>query len=94
VTNTGERAGADVAQLYLTDVAGERRTRLLGFERVDLAPGEASRVTITADPRLLARFDAGANRWLVAAGRYRVAFGPAADRPGLTGEVELERRGF
>jgi beta-glucosidase len=94
VTNTGERAGADVAQLYLTDVAGERRVRLLGFERVELAPGEARRVTITADPRLLARFDADANRWLVAAGRYRVAFGPAADRAGLTGEVELERRAF
>jgi beta-glucosidase len=49
VTNTGDRAGADVPQLYLT----ERRLRLLGFERVELAPGESQHVTITADPRLV-----------------------------------------
>ncbi len=57
VTNTGKRAGADVPQLYLTEAAGERRMRLLGFERVELEPGETREVTLTADPRLLARFD-------------------------------------
>src|SRR5262249_49250323 len=45
VTNTGERAGADVSQLYLTDAAGDARMRLLGFERVDLRPGESRQVT-------------------------------------------------
>ena len=54
VTNTGTRAGADVPQLYLTDAPNERRMRLLGFERVKLEPGASARVTITADPRLLA----------------------------------------
>src|SRR5690606_8448866 len=49
VKNTGERAGADVPQIYLT----EPRMRLLGFERVELQPGEARRVSIVADPRLL-----------------------------------------
>jgi beta-glucosidase len=49
VTNTGARAGADVPQLYLT----EPRMRLLGFDRVELAPGESRTVTITADPRLV-----------------------------------------
>jgi hypothetical protein len=39
VTNTGERAGADVPQLYLTAVGGEQRMRLLAFERVELEPG-------------------------------------------------------
>src|SRR5262245_29252203 len=39
VTNAGNVAGADVAQVYLTDAAGERRMRLLGFERVELALG-------------------------------------------------------
>jgi Fibronectin type III-like domain/Carbonic anhydrase len=55
VTNAGKRAGADVAQVYLTDAPGERRMRLLGFERVELTPGASRRVTVTADPRLLAR---------------------------------------
>src|SRR5262249_54436422 len=57
VTNTGERVGADVPQLYLTRAAGDERMRLLGFERVELQPGESREVTLTADPRLLARFD-------------------------------------
>ena len=35
VTNTGQRAGAEVPQVYLTDAAGERRMRLLGFERIE-----------------------------------------------------------
>ena len=40
VTNTGKVAGADVPQLYLTEAPNEKRMRLLGFERVELAPGE------------------------------------------------------
>src|SRR5689334_24042292 len=51
VTNTGHRPGADVPQLYLTKAAGNRRLRLLGFERVELLPGESRRVTISTDPR-------------------------------------------
>jgi len=34
VTNTGQREGADVPQLYLTEAAGDKHMRLLGFERV------------------------------------------------------------
>jgi beta-glucosidase len=60
VTNTGDRAGADVPQLYLTEAAGDRRMQLLGFDRVELQPGESRRVMVTADPRLLARFDGDA----------------------------------
>src|SRR5215467_10295458 len=48
VTNTGERAGADVPQLYLTAAPGKERLRLLGFQRVELQPGESRQVTITA----------------------------------------------
>ena len=48
VRNTGDRAGAEVVQLYLHDpVASVTRpdVRLIGYQRVELAPGEASRVT-------------------------------------------------
>src|SRR5207247_2028919 len=75
VTNSGNRGGAEVAQLYLT----EPRRRLLGFERVELAPGETRRVTITADPRLLARFAGG--QWVIAGGEYRIAAGRSAEEP-------------
>jgi beta-glucosidase len=62
VTHTGKREGTDVPQLYLIDAPGEKRMRLLGFERLQLRPGESCRVTVTADPRLLARFEAGAEQ--------------------------------
>lgn len=94
VTNTGERAGTDVVQLYLTDAAGDGRMRLLGFERVELGPGESRRVEITADPRLLARFDAGAGQWRIAEGLYRVALGRSAGDLVLTGETSLASRLF
>jgi beta-glucosidase len=92
VTNAGSRDGADVPQLYLTAAPGDERLRLLGFERVELAPGEAREVTIAADPRLLARFDAGA--WQIAGGAHRVALGRAADDLVLTAEAELAERRF
>jgi beta-glucosidase len=87
VTNTGERAGADVPQLYLV---GERM-RLLGFVRVELAPGESRDVTVTADPRLLARYDGG---WHIAGGDYEIALGAAADDLRLTVTVRLAERRF
>jgi beta-glucosidase len=94
VTNTGERAGADVPQLYLTEAAGDQRMRLLGFERVELRPGESRTVTVTADPRLLARFDGASGQWRIAEGTYRVALGRAADDLTLTSETRLAERRF
>ena len=81
-------------QLYLTEAAGDRRVRLLGFERVQLQPGESRRVTVTADPRLLARYDAGAGQWHITEGTYRIALGKAADDLVLTAEARLTERLF
>jgi beta-glucosidase len=94
VTNTGERDGADVPQLYLTSAAGDERMRLLGFERMELAAGEPRTVTVMADPRLLARCDADAGGWHIAEGAYRVGLGRAADDLLLTAEVQLTDRRF
>ena len=94
VTNTGERDGADVPQLYLTDAAGEKRMRLLGFERVELSPGESRHVSLTADPRLLARFDSNANQWRIANGPHAVALGKSANDIMLVGSADLGGRFF
>jgi beta-glucosidase len=91
VTNTGDRAGADVPQVYLTATAGCRRMRLLGFERVELAPGASCDVTVTADPRLLSRFDGA---WHVDEGDYEIALGAAADDLRLTAGARLPERRF
>jgi beta-glucosidase len=94
VTNTGERAGADVPQVYLTGVGETRRMRLLGFERVELAPGESKQVTVTADRRLLARFDGNAGQWRISGGSYKVALGKAADALVLTAQAKMQPRLF
>jgi beta-glucosidase len=94
VANVGDRAGGDVPQLYLSAVAGECRSRLLGFERVDLGPGAARRVTIEADPRLLARYDDGAHAWRITPGIHSVALSSSATTPLLEATVELAGRTF
>ena len=94
VTNTGERDGADVPQLYLTSAAGDERTRLLGFLRVELGAGESRSVTVTADPRLLARYDSDAAQWHIGAGAYRVMVGRAADDLVLSAEAQMAERRF
>jgi beta-glucosidase len=94
VTNTGHRKGADVPQLYLTEAAGDERMRLLGFERMQLQPGQARRVTVTADPRLLARFDDTSGQWRIAEGTHRIALARAADDHVLTAHATLTGRLF
>ena len=92
VTNTGTRPGTDVPQLYLTEAAGAKRVRLLGFDRVTLGPGESRTVTLAADPRLLARFDGA--RWRIAGGTYRVRLSRSAAEPVLAGFATLGARTF
>lgn len=96
VTNTGGVPGADVPQLYLTDAPEGRRLRLLGFERVDLKPGESKTVTFEADPRLLARFEGKTSlgQWRIAQGAYRIALGRSAGDLVLTKEAVLTARVF
>jgi beta-glucosidase len=92
VTKTGERAGADVPQLYLTEATGDKRMRLLGFERVELQPGESRRVTVTAEPRLIARFDTDAGQWRIAGGTHQIAPGKTADDLVMTVEAPMIER--
>lgn len=94
MTNKGKRSGADVPQLYLTGVGDTKLMRLLGFERVELKPGESKDVTVTADPRLLARFDDKAQRWRVDRGSYKVALAKSAGAPMLTADAQLGSRTF
>ena len=78
VINTGQRAGADVPQLYLTSAAGSADLRLLGFSRVTLEPGERTTITLTADRRLLGHYDEAHHKWRVAAGKYTVRLARSA----------------
>ena len=94
VTNTGDRPGADVVQVYLTEAAGERLLRLIAFERVVLDAGESRQVGFRADPRLLARFDGAAGRWRITGGPHEIAVGRSATDLVLRGQAELAARMF
>lgn len=92
VRNTGNVAGADVPQVYLTTMAGAPELRLLGWDKIQLAPGESRRVTVAADPRLLARFDEKAHAWHVPAGSYRIAIGASSADLALQAQVDMAAR--
>ncbi|ORT85115.1 glycosyl hydrolase [Burkholderia puraquae] len=94
VTNTGARDGDDVPQVYLTEVDGEPRLRLLGFERVSLQAGASTEVSLTADPRLLARFDEASGQWHIREGVYRIVLGRSATDHVAEALVKLEERRF
>jgi beta-glucosidase len=76
VTNSGERAGDEVAELYLTppQTAVSPKLALAGFERIHLDRGETKHITFTLDPRALSQVDEGGVR-AVRAGQYRIALG-------------------
>jgi len=90
VTNTGKRAGADVAQLYLVSRVGQPKLRLAGFARVELAAGQTQTVRMNIDPRILADWEDG--RWTMPAGRYSFALGKNADQLGESVTVDFRGR--
>ena len=93
VTNTGSRAGADVAQLYLDDPAsvGEPPRQLGGFQRVSLQPGQSRQVTFEVTPRSEEWWDTSANGWSSSPGVYGVYVGDssALDDLPLSGSFTL-----
>ena len=86
--NTGKRPGKATAQLYATPPGGV--ARLIGWSKLDLKPGETRRVTLAADPRLLARFDSDAHLWRVAEGDYAVTLGESSADVSASAMVHIE----
>ncbi|MFY9669388.1 MAG: glycoside hydrolase family 3 C-terminal domain-containing protein [Trebonia sp.] len=85
VTNTGTRAGSDVAQLYLGDPsgAGEPPRQLAGFQRVSLGVGQSTQVSFTITPQQESWWNDSANGWSQTEGTYNVYVGDSSDPSGL-----------
>jgi beta-glucosidase len=66
--------------------------RLIGWSKVDLQPGETRHVSVTADPRLLARFDPSAHMWHMAPGNYLVSLGYSSADPAAYAWVHMDER--
>ena len=89
VRNTGERAGDEVVQLYLRDVLASLAQpvmELAGFERIQLAPGEARQVKFTVRPEHLTMLDAELKP-VIEPGAFRVMVGSSSKDIRLRGEV-------
>jgi beta-glucosidase len=90
LTNTSERAGDEVPQLYArprvaSAVAGRQ---LIAYRRVHLAAHESRLVEFTLPARALATLDAQ-DRWVLEPGTVEITLGTSA-RGGLTGTFELD----
>jgi beta-glucosidase len=91
VKNTGERAGGEIAEVYvrLPKSADEPFEKLVGFERVSLAAGASETVMVPIRPLYLKVFSAEKNDWERLAGEYRIEVGGSSVELPLKTEVSL-----
>lgn len=85
VKNTGKREGAEVAQVYVSDLessAVRPIKELKGFEKVSLKPGESKNVTIILDEEAFAFYDINSHKFVVEPGEFEILVGnSSADLP-------------
>jgi beta-glucosidase len=92
VKNTGNRVGAEIAQVYtsLPASAGEPPKRLVGWSKVRLNPGESKDVTVEVDPLFLSIFNVDQNGWQLVPGDYTFLIGPSSQSLALKGTVSFK----
>jgi beta-glucosidase len=92
VKNTGKRAGTEIAQVYssLPDAAGEPPKRLIGWARVELAPGESRQVSIPVEQERLTIYDEASDSWKLVPGSYNVMVGGSSQELPLHQAVTLK----
>jgi beta-glucosidase len=93
VTNTGDRSGSEVVQLYINDVISSVTSpvkELKGFEKVTLNPGEMKRVEFLIKPDQLSLLDQNLKR-IVEPGMFKVMVGSSSRDIRLKGEFEVKR---
>jgi beta-glucosidase len=97
VRNTGKRAGTEIAQVYasLPDAAGEPPKRLIGWARVELAPGESKQVSVPVNRDRLTIYDEASDSWKLVPGSYTVMAGrfltgsSSGDNSAMTARTQL-----
>lgn len=92
IENTGDVAGAEVAQLYIgkkSDTVFRPVRELKGFKRVVLAPGEETEVTIPFDDKTFRFFDTRTNTWEIESGEYQIMIGTDAETMQLQAPMQV-----
>jgi beta-glucosidase len=95
LTNTGDRPGSQVVQLYVSDLTGtvdQPPMALASFHKVDLNPGEQQQISLEVTSAALRYWDASATQpgWRYPPGEYQVHLGTAADNLTLTESLILK----
>ncbi len=94
VSNTGNREGAEVVQVYVgkTDFSPVLRPikELKAFQKVSLKPGETQTVSLTFHTDALRYFDVSCRQWTADPGTYKVSVGTSAEDIRFTEEIEIE----
>ncbi len=93
VTNAGSVAGAEVAQLYVSDPSAkvDRPEReLKGFEKIRLDPGETKHVTLNLDARSFSYWSESAKKWMIDPGKFVVRVGDSSEDTPLLAEITLQ----
>jgi beta-glucosidase len=94
VTNTGQRTGAEVVQVYVGNRSSlvERPAKeLRAFQKIRLRPGERRRVWLHLDRRAFAYFDVRSRAWQVEPGNVTLFVGNSSDQLPLTATIELSQ---
>ena len=92
VKNTGKVAGAEVCQLYVSDVDSsvERPLKeLKEFTKVWLEPGEAQEVKLTLTPRAFRYYDTSAGDWRVEPGEFVIRVGGSSANLPLSEKINM-----
>jgi beta-glucosidase len=91
VTNSGDRTGAEIAEVYaaLPASAEEPPKRLVGWARVSLKPGESREVTVAIDPKYLSIYDEQRG-WTLLPGQYTFLVGGSSQDLPLKQETTLK----
>ncbi len=92
LSNTGNREGAEVAELYVADSHSSvpRPVKeLKGFARVDLKPGESRKVSLTLSRRDLSYYDVSSKQWKAEPGKFGILVGSSSKDIKLRGELDL-----
>ena len=92
VTNTGDVAGAEICQLYVSKPEHEvfrAKQELKAFKKVFLEPGESMTVTLELDDRSYAYFNVKTNAWEIEGGTYELLVGASCEDIRLRANVEL-----
>jgi beta-glucosidase len=97
VKNTGERAGADVAQIYVGETnpkVPRPAKELKGFVKVFLRPGETKRASVVLDGRSFSYYDVAGKRWRAEPGEFDVYVGRSSAQIELRGKLRLPATGM